>query len=423
MTRAYRLRWMVFAGLAIVGVLALTLVAAPGSIAATRATPWWCVRCGSAGSADLFQNLLLLLPLGYALGRLGMAGRGAVLVLLLLPTGIEIAQALWVPGRDAALGDVLANGAGGILGFWFGVGARLPWYGTRHGWRWAALMLGLFVGQLLATSSLVQPSFRGTLPWQLRQAPDVIDKPVYRGQLMTLGRNGRAILHASDLDAQGDTEHQMTWIAQFTWQPTPNGTLTPVVRLDDGRNWPLFALDLRHQAIGIEVRTLGGAVRFRTPTWLAPVPAEIRASDTVAVQYIAAPGRVALRTTLDGRTTDRVFAVGAQHGWSLINPFTPAHGSPTVWHRWTLAWLAGWGLLLGVSAAAARPRWPGAVAALAVLTGATMWSGTLIGVDEGAALVVGWLVGCWLSSAVLARRKRGEAADTTSRFPAAPARH
>lgn len=420
MAHATRWRWTVIAGLAFLGVMALTLVPAPGSLAAIRATPWWCIRCGAAGSADLFQNLLLLLPLGFALGRIGVTRRHAILFLLLLPVGIEIAQALWITGRDATVGDVLANGSGGVLGFWLGVGARLPQYGARHGWRSAALMLGLFVAQLLATSSLVQPSLRGITPWQLRLAPEVVGKPVYRGQLMALGRNGRAILNASDANAQGDTETRMTWLAQFTWQATEDGTLTPLVRLDDAHHWPLFALDLRSRAVGVEVRTLGGAFRFQTPTWLAPIPPDLAPGDTVTVRYTATPGNVLLQTTMHGQTTALQFPVGAQHGWSLINPFTPLVGSPTVWHRWTLAWLAGWGLLLGIAAATERTRWPWGIAALVALVGATMWSGTLIGIDEGAALAATWIVGLWLSSAVRAHHSPDEGADTTSHHPAAP---
>lgn len=420
MARAIRLRWTVIAGLAFLGVCLLTLVPAPGSLAAIRATPWWCVSCGAAGSADLFQNLLLFVPLGFALARMGVSRARALPLLLLLPVGIEIVQALWITGRDATLGDVLANGSGGLLGFWFGVRARLPVRGARHGWRWAALMLGLFVAQLIATSSLVAPSLRGGQPAQLRLAPEVDGKPVYRGTFMALGRNGRAILHASDADAQGDTESHMTWVAGFTWQATDEGTLTPVVRLDDARHWPLFALDLRHRAVGVEVQTLGGVLRFRTPTWLAPIPPDVAARDTMTVRYIASPGRVLLQTRVHGITAEVLFPVGAQHGWSLINPFTPAHGSPMAWHRWTLAWLAGWGLLLGAAAAPARMRWPWGVAALVALVGATMWSGTRIGIDEGAALGAAWLLGHWLSSAARSRRQPDEDAGTTSHPPPAP---
>ncbi|MEO8479481.1 MAG: VanZ family protein [Gemmatimonadota bacterium] len=420
MTRATRLRWTIVAGLAFLTVLALTLVPAPGALAATRAIPWWCVRCGAAGSADLFQNLLLLVPLGFALGRLGVPRARVILFLLLLPLMIEFAQALWITGRDATLGDVLANGSGGVVGFWFGVGARLPHHGARHGWRWAALMLGLFVAQLIATSSLVQPSLRGVTPWHLRVASEVVGKPVYRGTLMALGRNGRAILHASDANAQGDTETRTTWITQFTWQATPSGTLTPLVQLDDGRHWSLFALDLRRESVGVEVRTLGGAIRFQAPTWLAPVPADIAPGDTITTSYTAAPGVVTLRSTVRGKTVAQVFPVGAQHGWSLINPFTPSVGSLTIWHRWTLAWLAGWGLLLGLTAGLARPAWPWGVAAMVALAGVTMWSGTLIGIDEGAVCAAAWMVGCWLSSGTRSLQPPDGDAGTTSRHQPAP---
>jgi hypothetical protein len=95
----------------------LTLRPAPEVTGLADLTPWWCISCGEAGSADLFQNLLLFLPLGLAWRRAGTTLLPALLAALALTMTIEATQALTLPGRDAALGDLLANSLGEGLGW------------------------------------------------------------------------------------------------------------------------------------------------------------------------------------------------------------------------------------------------------------------------------------------------------------------
>ncbi|GIV90768.1 MAG: teicoplanin resistance protein VanZ [Chloroflexus sp.] len=80
---------------------------------------------GLSHGLDMLQNVLLFIPLGIALHWLlaGMgAGRrgqivGASLVAGVIALAIEAAQ-LFIPGRTAALVDVLANASGAALGSW-----------------------------------------------------------------------------------------------------------------------------------------------------------------------------------------------------------------------------------------------------------------------------------------------------------------
>src|SRR5690606_21235923 len=124
----------------------------PGAALAADRTPWHCISCGAGGTADLLQNSLLLLPLGMGLALLGWRLGSSALLLLLLPIGIELAQGAMAAGRDAALGDVLANATGGLLGWFAGRERwRLLWPDPR---RAAPLVWGVFVAQLLATATL-----------------------------------------------------------------------------------------------------------------------------------------------------------------------------------------------------------------------------------------------------------------------------
>ncbi len=74
--------------------------------------------------ADVVANVVAFLPLGALLVGAGLRARRAIAVILALTAAIELLQGLFVPGRYAALSDVLANTAGGALGGWLASNAE-----------------------------------------------------------------------------------------------------------------------------------------------------------------------------------------------------------------------------------------------------------------------------------------------------------
>jgi hypothetical protein len=107
-------RWArLIAALSLFAILALTLRPS----AAGGGGPSTCVLCGERGSADLILNILLFIPLGAALGRLGWRPIIAAGLGLLLALGIEVAQVL-IPGRSPTWRDVILNAIGMGLGAW-----------------------------------------------------------------------------------------------------------------------------------------------------------------------------------------------------------------------------------------------------------------------------------------------------------------
>lgn len=133
---------------------------------------------GLSHGLDMLQNVLLFTPLGIALHWLlaGMgAGRrgqvvGAVIVAGGLACGIELAQ-LCIPGRTAALVDVLANAGGAALGSWRLAQPVAPVVDRFGGWCLAvvrqtpAALAGLgFIGWLMVAGGLQAHWQRATLP-------------------------------------------------------------------------------------------------------------------------------------------------------------------------------------------------------------------------------------------------------------------
>jgi len=144
-------------GLSIAVVAAVTLVANRDDLA--RHCPFLALGCGESIALDVISNVVLFLPFGLCLRWGGPRSRIVFAAALLLSLVIEVAQGSLIAGRDAALRDVLSNGAGGLAGAWL-----LDW--TRHsrgagkrglrafGRAWAAGA----VGALALGMVLLQPS-------------------------------------------------------------------------------------------------------------------------------------------------------------------------------------------------------------------------------------------------------------------------
>jgi glycopeptide antibiotics resistance protein len=69
----------------------------------------------SAVVANVVGNVLLFLPLGAALGLLGLRRRAATLAGFCLSAAIETTQ-LFIPGRTTSADDVLCNTLGAFVG-------------------------------------------------------------------------------------------------------------------------------------------------------------------------------------------------------------------------------------------------------------------------------------------------------------------
>ncbi len=84
-------------------------------------TATFCIVCGDLGGVDFVLNVVLFMPLGvglrWLLGRWSLAALAGFGVTLL----VETLQWRLIRGRDASLGDVLANTLGTIVGVWIAV--------------------------------------------------------------------------------------------------------------------------------------------------------------------------------------------------------------------------------------------------------------------------------------------------------------
>jgi hypothetical protein len=154
--------------LAMVSVAAImfaTLLPSSQRLTSTR----WCIVCGSLGGVDVVLNVLLFVPLGVGLAMAGMRPLRAIASMILLTFTIETLQFALIHGRDASIGDLLTNSAGGAIGF--AVGSSID--------KWMSPSPGI-ARWLIAAWLCVWVSMQAVSGYSLVPAPS---GPVYYGQI------------------------------------------------------------------------------------------------------------------------------------------------------------------------------------------------------------------------------------------------
>jgi VanZ family protein len=341
------------AGVWLAVILAATLTPLPNQTAQSAASPWWCVACGDLGAVDLAQNILLFMPLGVALAagtrRLGIV----ILIGASLSLGIELLQATLIAGRDASLGDLLANAVGSGLGAALRRNAPALAYPGRAASRWLAAGAGLFALATLAGSAwLLTPS---PLPRRaiVSSAPRIALYDRFPGQILEAGASGRA----------GDS----TFGVDATVLSVPPHTRPAVIlgaMTSDGEFWTMLS---EHRGdVTFTWRTRAQVLRLREPSVTAA--ATDIGNDTVAMS--GRRTRSAMRIDLTGprQKMRSLLRIGPALGWVLIVPL--GMPSPSMTIPLTFAWLviltAPSGYWLGRSGTRANAWLMGAVMAAAL---------------------------------------------------------
>ena len=100
------------AALALAAICIATLTPTPGM----PTTPFWCIACGDRGLLDFAANIVMFVPLGFALMLATDRRRNSLIACVVTTLAIELLQVSVVAGRDASMGDLLANTSGGAVG-------------------------------------------------------------------------------------------------------------------------------------------------------------------------------------------------------------------------------------------------------------------------------------------------------------------
>jgi hypothetical protein len=156
-------------------------------------TPMFCVFCGTLGGVDFTLNVILFLPLGLALRWL--TGRWATAAVIGGATTLLIETLQWrvIAGRDASLGDLIANLLGAMLGAWLAVTMGRVVYAPPARARPIAAALGIATSGIIVLSAAllrpVDPIGAQYVQW----APRRPNMDLFRGSLVAVQLNGRLL--------------------------------------------------------------------------------------------------------------------------------------------------------------------------------------------------------------------------------------
>src|SRR5688572_20858857 len=157
----------------------MTLLPTYGTPGDTR----YCLLCGERGLADFISNVVLFGPFGAALALRGATLRQGVTAGILFTGGIELMQLELIPGRDATIGDIVANTIGSAVG-WV-IGRRRPWQRAKaFGLRSSAAVTAVTCGALLAGLFLLRPMLPPP-PYYLLWTPKCENQEQYLGRVLS----------------------------------------------------------------------------------------------------------------------------------------------------------------------------------------------------------------------------------------------
>lgn len=330
-----------------------------------------CLICGERGTTEFLLNMVLFLPFGLAVRRMTGSMVWASAAALVVSMGVEALQ-IWIPGRVPALGDLVANTAGGAMGgaLW-AQGRRILSPTPRLRGALLAVWAVVAIATLTLPATLFSPApppgalfvnWNPAPPTDPSVGPRVVgawvgDMPAPSRRSEDQSRLRRLLLDGAEIRVQFELG-------------SPSGEPITLFRILDERRDEYLTIRSRGDALHIRLRTRAVEVGLvplqeRLPDALEPYqPGDLvelsvsRAEDSRILFRIGSPS--------NGPPSTLRIGLRAADGWALLvgNPA----GSQRVREIAGLLWLALLGLPLG--------WWAGArvqVVGLGALLAATLW--------------------------------------------------
>lgn len=313
----------------------------------------WCLVCGSQGTVDVIQNLLLFAPLGAGLAILGLPLSLAIAAAAATSLGVESVQATVLVGRAATLSDVVTNTAGATAAYLVTLKYR-GWLLPRSAWALplSSLWTAAWVAACLAGAWALLPA-PSAGPYIVQRIPPesghlrefegtILDARI--GQVK-LERDGNLTPGDGRLDEElrADAVAARARVSPMQYAP---GKLRPVVSVHDTAWRANVVLGQRQTDLVFTLRLNSARLRLRTPSArLADVfPGTSERSERRTAQ-IALEGEwsreaVLLRSASTLESRERRLSVTPLLAWSVLAPFDLAD-SPRTWWM-TFLWMVGW---------------------------------------------------------------------------------
>jgi hypothetical protein len=314
--------------------------------------PMICLLCGEFGTVDFVLNIALFVPLGFGLALAGVPPIRVVAMAGVLTLTIETLQATVIAGRHPALGDLVANAIGGLLGATAPRLIRAAWAPHRTVAVPLTLLTALLVLALAAAPVvLFRPSPSPTPTWWGQHAHDLEGTAPFEGTIRSVTLSGLPIIDGilPDQEAVKTRFHRLPldFNAQVLSGPIPPEEAQIAAIADGAGGWVASIWQDGPDATA-RFRLRAADYLLRAPTLIlrgafaepgVPVTIRLEATEEALSAVALRPGRPPLQVTMPVATT---------RGWILAWPWRTAFdGNPrTRTTAWLLVWWGVAGLLI-----------------------------------------------------------------------------
>ena len=231
-----------------------------------------CIICGSLGGIDFLSNIGLFVPLGVALHISGMPIRRVIAAGGLFSLTIEALQWQLIAGRDASLGDLLANTLGTAVGALAAAarasaGRPTPRIALRLALAWT---VGLVVAGMIAGWAL-RPAPVDLRYWS-QWVPTRYGYTPFTGTLLQLSLFGRPVPNGKMIDPTFEDQRYAAGLVEVQALVVP-GVPGPGTMLIARAGNPLgeqFELAQRGSALLFRTRRNASRLALRSPVLYLP---------------------------------------------------------------------------------------------------------------------------------------------------------
>ncbi|HCU12751.1 MAG TPA: hypothetical protein DGB72_11565 [Gemmatimonadetes bacterium] len=336
----------------VIAILFATMLPAPGQPMDSHL----CLVCGTDGGVDFILNIILFIPLGIGLALSGIPWNRAILTACGLSVTIETVQFLFVPGRDATLGDVLTNTVGGALGFAVARNAGIwlrptPRIATGLGLAWCTVWLTVqAISSFALAPSITDSRYYGEI------APKLGNFALFPGRVLSAKIDEVAIADTELNDIDGVRRRLIRGgtVAATVVSAGPTNDIAPIVRVADDEQREIVLLAQDEQALLFGVRTRAAILRLRPPLFaMAGVFTDSTSIKNSGVSkrndsatdplnlsgsYDGREARLTVRT--DSASSERRVSVSSSLGWTLALPFQWSIEDTRTEHVVSWIWIA-----------------------------------------------------------------------------------
>lgn len=283
-------------------------------------TPTFCIFCGTLGGVDFVLNVILFIPFGISLRWATGRWQSAAIIGVVTTLVIETLQARLIAGRDASLGDLLANTLGTALGAWIAIEV-LRWLNSSSlaARKYAGTFGILATAMVCASAWLLQPIPPRYPDW-VQWTPVRPNMDVFQGRLLAVHLNERPI-HSTEMLLPPqvlDTSRRLTVRALLGAPIAPTKRQAFIVRIANPTEEG-FSLTQWREAVAFRTKLAAARLKLR--------PIRVGLADALAVSNQGTPG-----------TTTEITATSSPEALTVSRLHPSGNTSVTLRRTIGLAW-------------------------------------------------------------------------------------